>query len=104
MGAHREFAPWGGTVGVTAKNKQLFVEPVLYRYRASIPWCDLPERFHDFRVGHTRFTAGLRVACGHALSRTWRRVRTMNTPLSTQRSYARISPPFTFRMEKRIAS
>jgi transposase len=26
------------TVGVTAKNNRLFVEGVLYRYRAGIPW------------------------------------------------------------------
>ena len=45
-----------GTVGVTAKDNRLFVEAVLYRYRAGIPWRDLPERFGDFRVVHTRFT------------------------------------------------
>ena len=39
-----------GTVGVTAKDNRLFVEAVLYRYRAGIPWRDLPERFGDFRV------------------------------------------------------
>ena len=38
------------TVGVTAKDNILFVEAVLYRYRADIPWRDLPERFGDFRV------------------------------------------------------
>jgi transposase len=42
------------TVGVTAKDNRLFVEGVLYRYRAGIPWRDLPERFGDFRVIHTR--------------------------------------------------
>ncbi|VAV99028.1 Mobile element protein [hydrothermal vent metagenome] len=31
-----------------------FVEAVLYRYRAGIPWRDLPARFGDFRVVHTR--------------------------------------------------
>ena len=44
-----------GTVGVTAKDNRLFVEAILYRYRAGIPWRDLPERFGDFRVVHTRF-------------------------------------------------
>lgn len=44
------------TVGVTAKNNRLFVEAVLYRYRSGIPWRDLPERFGDFRVVHTRFS------------------------------------------------
>jgi transposase len=36
-----------GDVGVTAKDNRLFVEAVLYRYRAGIPWRDLPERFGD---------------------------------------------------------
>jgi len=42
------------TVGVTAKDNRLFVEAVLYRYRAGIAWRDLPERFGDYRVVHTR--------------------------------------------------
>ena len=41
-------------VGVTAKDNRLFVDAVLYRYRAGIPWRDLPERFGDFRVVHSR--------------------------------------------------
>ena len=41
------------TVGVTAKDNRLFIDAVLYRYRAGIPWRDLPERFGDFRVIHT---------------------------------------------------
>ncbi|MEH1950039.1 MAG: IS5 family transposase [Nostoc sp.] len=45
-----------GYVGVTARDNRLFVEAVLYRYRAGIPWRDLPERFGDFRVIHTRFS------------------------------------------------
>jgi len=39
-----------GHVGVTAR------DTVLYRYRAGIAWRDLPERFGDFRVVHTRFS------------------------------------------------
>jgi transposase len=35
---------------------RLFVEAVLYRYRAGIPWRDLPEKFGDYRVIHTRHT------------------------------------------------
>lgn len=45
-----------GHVGGTAKDNRLFVEAVLYRYRAGIAWRDLPERFGDFRVIHTRFS------------------------------------------------
>ena len=37
------------TVGVTAKDNRLFVEAVLYRYRAGIAWRDLPARFGDYR-------------------------------------------------------
>jgi transposase len=44
------------SVGVTAKDNRLFVEAVLYRYRAGIPWRDLPERFGHFRHIHTRFS------------------------------------------------
>ena len=43
-----------GHVGGTARDNRLFVEAVLYRYRAGIPWRDLPPRFGDFRVIHTR--------------------------------------------------
>ena len=43
-----------GHVGAPSKNNRLFVDAVLYRYRAGIAWRDLPERFGDFRVIHTR--------------------------------------------------
>lgn len=43
-----------GTVGANAKNNRLFIDAVLYRYRAGIPWRDLPARFGDFRVVHKR--------------------------------------------------
>jgi transposase len=45
-----------GHVGATAKDNRLFVEAVLYRYRAGIPWRDLPERFGDPIKIHTRFS------------------------------------------------
>lgn len=45
-----------GDVGVTAKDNRLFVDAVLYRYRAGIPWRDLPERFGHFKTIHTRHT------------------------------------------------
>ena len=45
-----------GHVGVTARDNRLFVEAVLYRYRAGIPWRDLPERFGDPIKVHTRFS------------------------------------------------
>ena len=45
-----------GSVGRPAENNRLFVEAVLYRYRAGIPWRDLPDRFGNFSVVHTRFS------------------------------------------------
>src|SRR5260221_12024621 len=45
-----------GHVGVTAKDNRLFVEAVLYRYRAGIPWRDLAGRFGDPIKIHTRFS------------------------------------------------
>ena len=45
-----------GSVGVTARDNRLFVEAVLYRYRAGIPWRDLPERFGPWKAVHTRFS------------------------------------------------
>ena len=43
-----------GDRGATAADNRFFVEAVLDRYRAGIPWRDMPERFGDFRVIHTR--------------------------------------------------
>lgn len=44
-----------GHVGGTAADNRLFVEAVLHRYRAGIPWRDLPERFGDWKNTHKRF-------------------------------------------------
>ncbi len=43
-----------GQPGAQARDNRLFVDAVLYRYRAGIPWRDLPARFGDFRVVHLR--------------------------------------------------
>ena len=45
-----------GSVGVTAKNNRLFVDAVLYRYRAGIPWRCLPEDFGNGVAVHLRFS------------------------------------------------
>jgi transposase len=44
-----------GHVGGTAADNRLFVEPVLFRFRAGIPWRDLPERFGDWKIVYQRF-------------------------------------------------
>ena len=43
-----------GHVGGTAADNRLFIEAVLYRYRAGIPWRDLPERFGGWKNTHKR--------------------------------------------------
>ena len=46
----KEFLPGrDGHAGVTAEDNRLFVDAVLYRYRAGIPWRDLPERFFPWK-------------------------------------------------------
>ena len=44
-----------GHVGGTAKDNRLFVEAVLFRFRAEIPWRDLPERFGCWKIVYQRF-------------------------------------------------
>ena len=44
-----------GHVGGTAADNRIFVEAVIYRYRAGIPWRDLPERLGDWKATHKRF-------------------------------------------------
>ena len=45
-----------GHVGGTAADNRLFVDAVLYRYRAGVPWRDLPERFGDWKNTHRRWS------------------------------------------------
>ncbi len=44
-----------GHVGGTARDNRLFVEAVLHRYRAGIPWPYLPTRFGKWKSVHQRF-------------------------------------------------
>jgi len=44
-----------GHVGGTAADNRLFVDAVLFRFRAGIPRRDLPERFGDWKVVYQRF-------------------------------------------------
>lgn len=43
-----------GHVGGTAKDNRLFVDAVVYRYRAGIAWRDLPERFGPWKTAWQR--------------------------------------------------
>lgn len=56
-----------GHVGRNAKNNKSFVEAVLYRYRAGIPWRDLPERFGDWKNIHRRCSRW-------AMTGVWKRI------------------------------
>ena len=44
-----------GHVGGTAADNRLFVEAVLFRFRAGVPWRDPPERFGDWKIVYQRF-------------------------------------------------
>ena len=44
------------SMGAIARDNRFLVEAVLYRYRAGIPWRDLPERFGDWKNLHRRFS------------------------------------------------
>ena len=44
-----------GHVGGTAADNRLFVEAVLFRFRAGVPWRDLPARFGDWKIVYQRF-------------------------------------------------
>ena len=60
------------TVDVTVKNNRLLVVSLLASicHRARIPWRELPERFGDFPIIHTRWSKrGL-----------WPTILTINTP------------------------
>lgn len=59
------------TVGVTAKDNRLFVEAVLYRYRAGIPWRDLPERFGHWSIVHTRFSRWAKSGVWESVFKHW---------------------------------
>jgi transposase len=59
-----------GHVGGTAVDNRVFVEAVLYRYRAGIPWRDLPERYGQWKSVYQRFNRW-------AKSGVWERVFTI---------------------------
>ena len=80
-----------GTVGVTAKDNRLFVEAVLYRYRAGIPWRDLPERFGDFRVIHTRHMRWSKRGVWQRVLKCWLPRQTTSMPRSTARLFGPIN-------------
>ena len=56
MGADQGLFPGReGHVGGTAADNRLFLDAVLYRFRAGVPWRDLPEPFGDWNIVYQRF-------------------------------------------------
>jgi transposase len=68
-----------GHVGGTATGSRLFVEAVLYRYSAGIPWRDLPERFDDWKIVRQRFSRWAKSGFSREFSTCWRAILTTNT-------------------------
>ena len=67
-----------GHVGGTAADNRLFVEAVLFRFRAGIPW-PLPERFGDGRSSISASTDGPRAAFSRGFSGSWPAITTAST-------------------------
>ena len=58
-----------GHVGGTAADNRLFVEAVLYRSRAGVPWRDLPERFGSWKNVHRRWSRWAETGVRHKVFR-----------------------------------
>jgi transposase len=68
-----------GHVGGTAADNRLFVEAVLYRYRAGIPWRDLPGVSVIGRSSTSASAGGRKVGFSNVFSSFWRAITTTNT-------------------------
>ena len=68
-----------GHVGGTAADNRLFVEAVLFRFRAGIPWRDLPERFGDWKIVYQRFNRWAKSGVFERVFRLWPATTTTST-------------------------
>ena len=68
-----------GHVGGTAADNRLFVEAVLFRFRAGIPWRDLPERFGDWKIVYQRFNRWAKSGVFEGFSGSWPAITTAST-------------------------
>jgi transposase len=55
------------------------VEAVLFRYRAGVPWRDLPERFGDWKVVYQRFSRWAKSGVFERIFKMWRAITITNT-------------------------
>lgn len=68
-----------GHVGGTAADNRLFVEAVLFRYRAGVPWRDLLSASEIGKSYTSASADGPRAEFLNAFSRCWRAFTTTNT-------------------------
>ena len=66
--------------GVTAKDNRLFLEAVLWRVRAGLPWRDLPAEFGLWNSVFKRFRRWVRARVFERISRPYPANRISNTP------------------------
>ena len=60
-----------GHMGGTAADNRLFVEAVLFWFRAGLPWRDLPERFGDWKIVYQRFNRWAKSGVFERVSGFW---------------------------------
>ena len=65
--------------GVTAKDNRLFLEAVLWRARAGLPWRDLPGEFGNWNSVFTRFRRWVRGMVFERICRALSEHRISNT-------------------------
>lgn len=64
-----------GTSGVRARDNRLFIDAILYRYRAGIPWRDLPNALEIFELFIPLIEDGVKACLGKHLQVFCRRGR-----------------------------
>ncbi len=81
-----------GHVGGTARDNRLFVEAVLFRFRAGVPWRDLPERFGDWKIVYQRFNRWAKSGVfARVLQAAWPAITTMKVSVGCLWSRSAIS-------------
>ena len=68
-----------GHVGGTAADNRLFVEAVLFRFRAGVPWRDLPERYGHWKIVYQRFNRWAKSGVSSGFSGFWPATTTTST-------------------------
>ena len=72
-----------GTRGVSGKDNRLFLEAVLWRVRAGLPWRDLPPEFGNWNTQFRRFRRWAAAGVFETLFEALAQTLTLNTPSLT---------------------